>query len=467
MSLLLEALKKAEKAKEEAQRRVHGDAPAADPAPANPASAAPERKPVLTRDKLPDISGSLEIVSDDLEPARAAPAAPAMELEPVARPAETRPGRDAGPAPGARRGVPPADEAGRATARKVFEAKFREPNPRMPFYITLGVLCLFALGTVIYFWYQLRPASPLVNLNPARAPENVVAATPAGASPSAAAARETAIPGLPGTPEPPAAQSAPRAAEPPPARPPARAPLDTAPPAARTAREAAPRLAPPEAPKLAPALPTRTALGAAAPAAAPQPTLTRGAPQVNPFVESGFAAYEAGDLAKARSDYEQALRDEPANRDALLGLAALNVRAARYESAEALYLRVLRIDPRDPEAQAALLALRAGRSDPLATESRVKSLLAAEPDAPALTFTLGNQLAQQNRWAEAHQQYFKAYSADPENADFAYNVAVSLDHLHRPREALEYYQRALALARTRGASFDGAAAQARAAQLGR
>jgi hypothetical protein len=44
---------------------------------------------------------------------------------------------------------------------------------------------------------------------------------------------------------------------------------------------------------------------------------------------------------------------------------------------------------------------------------------------------------------------------------------VSLDHLHRPREARDYYQRALALARTRGATFDTAAAQARATQLGR
>jgi tetratricopeptide (TPR) repeat protein len=189
--------------------------------------------------------------------------------------------------------------------------------------------------------------------------------------------------------------------------------------------------------------------------------------QINPNVQSGYAAYEAGDLRVARDDYEQALHDEPANRDALLGLAALDLRAGRYEAAEALYLKALQADPRDAQAQAALLSLRAGRSDPLATESRVKSLLAAEPDAHALNFTLGNQLAQQNRWGEAHEQYLKAYAAQPDNADFAYNVAVSLDHLHRGREALDYYQRAIAAARARGASFDVSAAQARATQLGR
>jgi tetratricopeptide (TPR) repeat protein len=452
MSLLLEALKKAEKAKEEAQRRANGEAPGGDAASAGAASAGAERKPVLTRDKLPDISAPLEIVSDDLENARAAAAeAPLLDLEP-AKPAETESTPRAAAA-GPRRGVPAADEAGRATAKKVFEAKFREPNPRMPFYITVGVLGVFALGTVGYFWYQLRPPAPLVNLNPKRSPDQAVAAAQPAPQPGAAAsvpdAREAAIPGLPGGAQP---KSSP-VAQPRPSAPGARTPIETPP-------AAAPR---PEEPKLAPRLPARLAAPAAPAAVA---SVARVAPQVNRDVQSGYTAYEAGDLAGARASYEQALRDEPANRDALLGLAALDVRAGRYEAAEALYLRVLQADPRDPQAQAALLSLRAGRSDPLATESRVKSLLATEADAPALNFTLGNQLAQQSRWAEAYEQYSKAFGAEPDNADYAYNVAVSLDHLHRPREALEFYRRALALARTRGASFDPAAAQARATQLG-
>ena len=104
--------------------------------------------------------------------------------------------------------------------------------------------------------------------------------------------------------------------------------------------------------------------------------------------------------------------------------------------------------------------------DPLAAESRLKTLLATDPGAHVLNFALGNQLAQQGRWAEAQQQYFKAYAADPENADFAYNLAVSLDHLRQPRQALEYYRRAVSLAEKRAAGFDLEAARARVAQLG-
>jgi tetratricopeptide (TPR) repeat protein len=187
---------------------------------------------------------------------------------------------------------------------------------------------------------------------------------------------------------------------------------------------------------------------------------------VHPKVDSAYTAYLAGDLAAARADYQQALREDAGNRDALLGVAAIDVRTGRFESAEGTYLRLLQTDPNDAHAQAGLIALRSSRLDPLATESRVKTLLAADPGANVLHFTLGNQMAQQGRWAEAQQEYFKAFAADPDNADFAYNLAISLDHLRQFKAALEYYRRAIALAEKRGASFDVAAARTRVAQLG-
>ena len=193
----------------------------------------------------------------------------------------------------------------------------------------------------------------------------------------------------------------------------------------------------------------------------------RAAPSVHPKVDSGYTAYLAGNFDAARADYQQALRDDPANRDAQLGVAALDVRAGRLEAAEAGYLRLLQADPRDAEAQAALMALRGGRVDPFAAESRLKTMLAADPKAHALNFALGNQFAQQGRWTEAQAQYFQAFAAEPNNPDFAYNLAVSLDHLRQPKQALEYYKHSVALARTRGASFDTASAEARIAQLSR
>jgi Flp pilus assembly protein TadD len=442
MSLLLEALKKAEKAKEEAQRRARSEggepelkleADAARAAHASPEPEPEPSRPVLTRENLPPITSQpLEILADEPPPKPSPP--------PRQRPETSK--------------AEPAADAERASAKKVFEAKFREPNPRLPFFITMGVLGAFAVGTVVYFWLQLRPPAPLVNTNPVRpageAPVEVAAApkpVPTAAAP-AATSPAVAIPGLPGAPAQEPAGSAPPPAE-----------LRAKPPAARPRPEPA---SPVQAPRPVARQPRVEPEPEPRPERAPA---TRPVAQVSPGVASGYAAYLAGDLAAAQRSYEDALREEPGNRDAQLGLAALHVKAGRYEAAEGAYLRLLQANPRDAEAQAALISLRGARLDPLVAESRVKSLLAADPDAHVLNFTLGNQLAQQGRWAEAQQEYFKAFAAEPENADFAYNLAVALDHLRQPRLALEYYRRAIALAEKRGAGFDLAAARARTGQL--
>jgi tetratricopeptide (TPR) repeat protein len=455
MSLLLEALKKAEKAKEEAQRRAKGaDAAAGATGSAFDAEATvlDEGRHVTTRDELPDISAPLEILSGDLRPAPAAKAAPLeLSLAEESPPAlEPQPARRREAARAAT-GQGSAANAERVTAQRVFEAKFREPNPRLPFFIAMGVLGAFAIGTVLYFWIQLRPAPTLVVANPPRAADEKPV-DPAALKPSALAAAPgspaaaTAIPGLPGAA---------------PAQPVAPVPATAAAPASAAAPAAAATIAP-----------TVTAAPRGRPAPAPRAeertvTVNRNGPQVHPQVAAGYAAYQEGDLPKARTEYQQVLREEPANRDALLGLAAVEMRAQRYDLSSAYYQRILQADPRNAHAQAGMVALRGQQLDPVQVESRVKSLLAADRDATVLYFTLGNQYAQQGRWAEAQQAYFKAFAADPENADFAFNLAVSLDQLHQPRLALEYYRRALALADRRSAAFAPETAHARVLQLSR
>jgi tetratricopeptide (TPR) repeat protein len=449
MSLLLEALKKAEKAKEEAQRRAKGEAEVAAPLELQETATRPrpETRPVLTRAELPDISKPLEILSDDISPRPATNA-------PEARPSfSTQRGAGPGPKAAVRPAVaeapaPDASQSERSAARKVFEVKFKESNPRLPFYIAMGALGLFAFGTVGYFWYQLRPAPSLVNLSPAASRE-AVASSPAPGLPQsvpAAPAAPSPIPGMPATSSAARASGSPTPAIPRASGP--QAPNDRAAATTPVARQG---------------LSLRSSSSSVATRdAEPAP---RAAPQVNPKVDSAYTSYRSGDLEGARADYQEVLRDDPSNRDALLGMAAVDIRSGRFEAAEGIYLRLLRADPRDPHAQAALIALRGARQDPLVTESRLKNLLAADPGAHVLNFALGNQLAQQGRWGEAQQEYFKAFAADPENADFAYNLAVSLDHLRQPKLALDYYQRAIALAARRGASFDTAAARQRVSQL--
>ena len=450
MSLLLEALKKAEKAKEEAQRRAKGGEPG-EPQAGEDAGSAEAGKHVLTRPELPDISQPLEILSEDLQEREQAKA-PGLALESEAPPPgapEPRAGPRREPARAA--SSPDAQASERATAKRVFEAKFKEPNPRLPFYLTVGALGVFALGVVGYFWVQLSPAPALVNANPQRPAEERPVAL-AGAKPAAASLAPTlpaqaAVPGLP---------AGPAAAA---------APIPGPAPAASTP-QAAPAPAAAAAMPAAKPVPSR-AKPAAAKRAASDVSVSRSAMQIHPRVQAGFAAYQSGDLAAARAEYQQVLREESGNRDALLGLAAVEMRAQRYEQAENHYLRLLQTNPRDAHAQAGLLALRGQAVDPVAAESRLKTLLASDPEANVLRFALGNQYAQQGRWADAQQEYFRAYTADPENPDFAFNLAVSLDQLRQPTLALEYYRRALALAEKRAAGFAPQTARERVQQLSR
>ncbi len=439
MSLLLEALKKAELAKQIAK------AEAASP---EPKSAPPEpTKPVMTREKLPDISQPLEILSDDL---------PSSETK-AAETAATRPEfslQEQEPFEPAAQPIPSTNEfartAERAHAQQLFQVKEMDYNPRRPFYLTLGALVLVGLGYGGYVWWQMRPRYSI---------------------PPEMQARPVA------TPAPPAVASAPVATPPQPDV----APPPPAPQAAAPARSAVPGIPPiqPVRPPRPRSQPTSGTLAsgssalraestasaslrtgeALAPIAINAPTLA-----VDPLVEQAYEAFQRNDLAAARDGYQRALAREPTNRDALLGLAAIDVRSGQLNSAEARYLKLLEIDPRDSHAVASLISLR-GQLDPVASESRLKSLIASQPEAALLHFSLGNQYAQQSRWSEAQAAYFKAHSVDPENADYAFNLAVSLDQLHQGKLALEFYQRALALTDKRAASFNPAQARLRVQEL--
>jgi tetratricopeptide (TPR) repeat protein len=392
MSLLQEAIRKAERARDEAQPR---------------------------RAELSAVP--LEIVPDPepSRPALALEAAPSVEASTAPEPQQ--------PAPVS----PAAEEVGAV-------------NPKLALHVSLTAAGIAAIAAAVYFWIQSRPAPMVAKPNPPRA----VTAAPAASPPAADPARPSGDATLPGLPP-----SVP--AELP--RPEPIALIATAP-AAQPAKELAAQRTKPEKTVAEPALPQ--------PPPRPSPAM-RAAAAVQPRVQSGYAAYQAGDLTLARAEYEQALRDDPSNRDALLGIAAIETRSGRVGQAESYYRRLLQDDPRDSHAHAGLLALRAQRLDPLQVESRIKTLLANDPEASVLHFSLGNQYARQGRWDEAQRAYAKAHAADPGNPDFAFNCAVSLDHLHQRAAALEQYRIALELAGARSANFPLESAAERVRQLSR
>jgi len=186
---------------------------------------------------------------------------------------------------------------------------------------------------------------------------------------------------------------------------------------------------------------------------------------VHPDLTAAYQAFNNGDDATAQYHYRKVLQSDIRNTDALLGMAAIASRQGRAPDAAGWYAKVLEVDPRNTIAQAALASGYA-QADPIGAESRIKNMLSLKPDAAHLHAALGNVYAERSDWVQAQQAYFQAFHFAPTNADYAFNLAISLDHLGKASLALQYYQQAQALLSQSGSgNIDRAQLEARIQQL--
>lgn len=355
-----------------------------------------------------------------------------------------------------------AEAADRQKARMVFSAKHAGPS-RNRYLIPAGVGIVGVLLAGAYLYWQMQPSHPALSLPSAQIAEPAAiepaaivileqesgvqadgAATPSAADPVTTAAATLAAT----TPAAPAARRVETGVQQTlPARPsvaetrPAPEPLPPTQ-SAQEAQSSSPR-AGAEAIRIRP--------GTAAPSA------------IHTSLQRAYSAFHGGDLALARQEYRNVLRQDPANRDGLLGSALIALREQSPDQAAALFGRMLELDPSDPDAIAGLAALQPG--DPSRDESRLKQTITQQPNSASAWFALGNLYARQSRWSEAQQAFFRAFGMAPANADFAYSLAVSLDQLGQGRLALDYYQHALGLAQDGRAGFDRAQVQERIGTL--
>jgi tetratricopeptide (TPR) repeat protein len=365
-----------------------------------------------------------------VEAAAPAPAAKELSLEPMAAEAPAAPRADVAPRPVA--AAAPAREQAQAQASTIIHAAAASlpVGQRVVAYVrahplpVLGTIAgVFALGFGIYVYLQIAHPGLFIEqppLAPAKGPVAPLAQAPAPAGP---------LPAAPLLKE------------------------------AAAESEAAARR-----PKPRPAVPAAAA--ADEPAARNTVVVSTGSaePVLNPALPQAYAALQSGQLDEAQRLYSVVLGADPKNLDALLGLAAVAVRRGESDEATRRYLHLLELEPQNAFAQSGLIALL-GRADPVAAESKLKQLIAREPSAH-LYFTLGNLYADQSQWAAAQHAYFQAHYLEPANPDYAYNLAVGLEHVSQPRLALGFYQRAMQLAAVRGrANFNLAQAQERIGKL--
>jgi tetratricopeptide (TPR) repeat protein len=190
------------------------------------------------------------------------------------------------------------------------------------------------------------------------------------------------------------------------------------------------------------------------PVAAPAIQISRNSrpDKLNSGLLSAYENFKAGRWALAEQGYREILAREPDNRDAKLGLAALAETSGDLDAARVYYRDVLRRDPRDAVAFSALAELETARGSD--SESELKLRLREQPRSAQLHFALGNLYAAQLRWPLAQQAYFEAHRLASDHPEYAFNLAVSLEHIGQPQLALNYYRRALVLAEAGGGVFD-------------
>ena len=412
MSLLMDALKRAEASKQEAARAAAGHE--APPTAAGDMSLEPLVASSTGGTTLPELAAHIEALDADL-----------AATPPLPRP---RPA----PQPRMAPSTPEPEDINLAAARNAFAAKQQEPPSRRPMWLALGTLGVAMVGIGAYVLYQTQSLGSGSLTSPAGGPAAVAQRPVPPAAP---------LPALPLTP--PAAPSnfaqiSPSTAAAPPA---------ASRPAFSSRAESAATLTPGEGRSAAPAI-----------------RLTRSRPEPDANVEAGYASLQGNQFDTARRDYERALKADPNNVDALLALAAIAQRQGRSADADRYRQRAIDADPRDPAAQAASLGSSAS-GDPVANESRLKTLLASQPESGPLNFALGNLYSRQNRWSEAQQVYFNAVATDADNPDYLFNLAVSLDHLRQPKLAAQHYRLALEAAQRRPAAFDRDRVKLRLAEL--
>ena len=470
MSLLLDALKRAEEAK---RAKLTSGGSTAEKAPGEARPAAFETSPISARPAA-SIAAPLEFALEEPHAPAQAPsridppaeqAAPtpdisrlALEISPPPRPTDSYAAsrsnlRTTGAAPSAI--AARVDEApSREAAKNVFAAKQAlpvesAPPPRRWAIVIIGGLLALVAGGAWYVWNEINKSS--------RPPANANRPNASGSQPLPTAAPTTGQ--LTALPE----KSIPAAKD-----------VDTLPPLLPPPAAYVPLPTPVVTPVInaGPALSKRELLAKSLKEAPVQkeptlkltPSRELDVSRINAELLLGYDALKVGDYARAKQLYAKLLAAAPDNLDALLGIAAAETRLGEVALAAQHYRDALAIDPRDGVAIASLTAL-INASGGGTSEIELRKLIANNPDVAPLHFSLGNTYAREKRWSEAQQAFFEAYRLDSESADYAYNLAVSLDQLRQAKLARNYYQAALAMLGKSSGQFDRAAVLRRIAEL--
>ena len=151
----------------------------------------------------------------------------------------------------------------------------------------------------------------------------------------------------------------------------------------------------------------------------------------------------AGELDKAREEFQRALALRPHDSDALLGLSGIAALEGDRKRAEHLAKIALASNPDSPQALAQQAALRRDAGDLDECIRLYREAVALHDTSPGLYLGLGDCLQRAGRQEEAEAAFTRVRELDPDSFAAIYNLGVTAFQQGREEQAITYFERAL------------------------
>ena len=166
---------------------------------------------------------------------------------------------------------------------------------------------------------------------------------------------------------------------------------------------------------------------------------------IDPLMRNAASLHQAGRLPEAAQLYQQVLRGNPRDADAIYALGIIHLQSGRLEEAQALLGDALRIRPRFPEALCsrgiALMQLRR-REDALGCFDQAIAIM---PNFVEALSSRATALLEMNRLDEALVAFDRVLAIDPKHAISWNNRGNTFVAMRRLEEGVASFDKALAL----------------------
>ena len=148
----------------------------------------------------------------------------------------------------------------------------------------------------------------------------------------------------------------------------------------------------------------------------------------NPVAHHNLATAlaEAGDLAGAERNYQEAVRIRPGYIEARSALGVVLARQGRLQEALAQQQEALRLAPSSADVHFNLGLIRARLGQPSEAAARYAEAVRLNPSLAAARYNWGNLLAAAGRWPEAEAQFREAARLAPGNRDAWNNLGLAV-----------------------------------------